>query len=185
MPTPCGVTGSDARWFQVFKDAYYPEGVAEISTAGSDYDTVLWVFSGPLLSPTNLTLLACNDDVNTTNHQSRVAFRFPPPGSNAGPYWLVVGGKGVTNGALSLILGYEPTLASYGFDTNNHFVLLSSLAPPLSYQLQAATRLAPAPSAWCTVLVTNLTTNFPFLQYTEPDTSRAGGRFYRLAPADH
>src|SRR5262249_11423711 len=76
LQTPCGPISTNARWFGLAKDGSYPEGIADLSTEGSSYDTVMFVYRGPLTSPTNLTLLACNDDINAVNHQSRVLFRF-------------------------------------------------------------------------------------------------------------
>jgi len=182
LNSQCGVTGTNAMWFRLSKDPYYPEGVAEISTLGSDWDTILWVFSGALTSPTNLTLLACNDDVSSLKKQSRVTFKFPPPGSGAGPYWLVVDGKGMTNGILTLITGYAPALESYRFASSNSFELRSAIAPPLAYQLEASTNLALHPLGWSTVLATNLTTDFPFLEFTDTNARVFRQRYFRIVP---
>src|SRR5262249_20759520 len=141
----------------------------------------LFVYSGPLTNPASLRLLAC--DVGS-NLQSRVTFKFPPPGSGAGPYWLVVSGKGNTNGNLTAVIGYEPTLDSYGFNSSNQFGLTSSIAAPLSYRLLSATNASLPASAWNTILVTNLTTNSPYLRFTETNAGQTGQRYYRIAPAN-
>src|SRR5207248_430939 len=143
---------------------------------GSDYDTVLSVYDSLTTAPTTIT---CNDDTSPTNTNSRVGFKFPAVGS----VLVAVDAKANSAGILNMTFGYEPVLEGYEFLTNRYFALTSSIAPPLSYQLQATTNLSLTTSAWSNVFVTNFTTtNFPRLRFTDTNAPQYNGRYYRIIP---
>jgi hypothetical protein len=66
-PSPCGSINSHSVWFK-----YTPtvNGTLTLSTAGSNYDTVLSAYTG---TPGAFTSVACNDDSNFTL-QSQISF---------------------------------------------------------------------------------------------------------------
>jgi hypothetical protein len=100
---PCGPIGSTV-WFY-----YQPDhtGTLEISTAGSDFDTVLAVYTmgnGFLPSPpgANLNAVACNDDAGGAT--SLVSF----PLTRYEHYYIQAGGKDGAAGNLHLHLRCNP-----------------------------------------------------------------------------
>ncbi|HLH25960.1 MAG TPA: FecR family protein [Chloroflexota bacterium] len=89
--TPCGpntFTGKTV-WFAVSGS---PTGGVSVDTFGSDFDTVLAVYTGTTLG--SLSLVACNDD--TSGPQSRVVFAITPGTT----YYVQVGGNGGSSGNL-------------------------------------------------------------------------------------
>ena len=93
-PAACIGSGSRSAWVR-----YTPavSRTATISTAGSDYDTVLAVHSG---SATALTRIACNDDFNNTT-QSQVTVSL----TGGQSYWIEVSDfRAVTQSALRIAI---------------------------------------------------------------------------------
>ena len=68
-PNHCGIIGGASQWF-----AYQAptNGTLVITTDGSNFDTVLAVYTGSSLG--TLQQVACNDDANATTKQSQVSF---------------------------------------------------------------------------------------------------------------
>jgi len=84
-----GVGVSNSVWYR-FTPAY--DGIANINTGGSDYDTVLAVFSGGCAAPIQV---ACGDDFLFT--QTSVVSA--PMTANT-PYWIKVSDYGLPGGGL-------------------------------------------------------------------------------------
>ena len=59
------------------------------------------------------------------------------------------------------------------------FELYSTIAPAITYQLQAATSVA-SPGDWTAVLTTNFVTNYQ-VYFRDTNALRFSQRFYRLA----
>ena len=120
--SPCGqLFGTNSRWFRmaatnsVDTNGLFTTkgpGTALVTTAGSDYATILAVYAGPI---TNLVPVACNSGLSN-NHQSQVQLSVQPNTN----YWVVVN---VTNGGTLHLTSYfiqrAPTLAQWNFDTNS------------------------------------------------------------------
>ena len=68
------------------------DGVVQITTEGSDFDTVLAVYKGDDLA--NLVLVESNDDVYSTNVKSFVQF----DAISGTEYAIMVDGRGVSQG---------------------------------------------------------------------------------------
>jgi len=148
-----------------------------ISTEGPAIDTVLAVYTGPIGSPDNLTRIACNDNISSSNLQSRVRFQ----ATMGTVYWVIVDRR-TTSTALKLTYGFEPKIASFSFSSNRVFQLTSSIAPAIRYRVEAAGIFSTNSSNWTTVLVTNLTTTYPYVFFRETNAPSIHRRFYRLAP---
>jgi hypothetical protein len=95
-PTP-GCQGSFGKgvWF-----TYTPAsgGIVTISTCGSDFDTVLAVYSG---SCGSLTPVACNDNNGPSCATSRASVSFSATSGTT--YFILAGGSGGVSGNLSIV----------------------------------------------------------------------------------
>ena len=91
-PRPCGSIGGTA-WF-----TYTPStsGTVTVDTMGSSHDTALAVYTGSSL--TGLTNVGCNDDISTSDLDSRVTFT----GTAGVTYRIQAGGYNGATGSLVL-----------------------------------------------------------------------------------
>lgn len=168
----CGNVSTNAQWYRMIP---YSTGPVTVSTQGSSNATTLAVFDGPLTSLTNIT---CDNGLSDPNKISIVTF----DATEGNVYWIAVDPR--TNNAASklrIASGFQPSVANYGM-TNGAFSLQSSVALPITYQLLATTNLTINPSNWPVVLSTNLTTNYPYLNYQETNMKAFPQRFYLLQP---
>jgi hypothetical protein len=108
-PLICGVPPGAAYWFSYTAPT---NGVMSVDTGGSGIATLLaaFTYTGPLVSYTNLTSLACDNNALTgTNTDSSIQFAV----TNGGNYFIVVGGvngaRGVVHLNYSLVAGLPPT----------------------------------------------------------------------------
>ncbi len=101
----CGVLGGSSRWLSLIASN---DGIVQLDTLGSDFDTVLAVYQGADLL--NLTLLACDNDGAPDHIRSLVRF---PVQSNQ-QYRVVVDGVGGTQGVVRVNgrLGTRPVVTS-------------------------------------------------------------------------
>ncbi len=141
-----------------------------ITTAGSDFDTLLAVYTGPSVS--NLTVVASNDDTDPTNGvlTSSVSFT-PATGQN---YGIAVDGFDGASGLISLRIATVTTRLSaplllpdgtFQFDLNG--------APGQIYEIDATTDFI----TWIAVgAITNTTGTGTFSDLT---ATNFGQRFYR------
>ena len=90
-PRPCGSIGATV-WY-----TYTPStsGTVTISTSGSAYDTVLAVYTGSSVG--GLTNVACNDDISSSDLDSRVTFS----GTAGVTYRVQAGGYNGATGSLT------------------------------------------------------------------------------------
>ncbi|HWH08641.1 MAG TPA: S8 family serine peptidase [Candidatus Thermoplasmatota archaeon] len=91
-PRPCASIGGTV-WFTYTPSA---SGTVTIDTMGSGYDTALAVYTGSSL--TGLTNVACNDDISSTDLDSRVSFS----GTAGVTYRIQAGGYNGATGSLVL-----------------------------------------------------------------------------------
>ena len=115
-PLAClGVPFSKTVWYKVTP----PAGTLTVDTYGSNFDTVLAVYTGSAVNA--LSLVACNDESAGT-HQSVVAFA----ATGSTPYYVQVGGY---NGAS----GNANVHFARGAPSNNTFASAISVSPGNSY----------------------------------------------------
>ncbi|MBI5766369.1 MAG: S8 family serine peptidase [Verrucomicrobia bacterium] len=109
-PAHAGAPASTTLWWQWTATT---TGTATISTIGSDYDTVLAIYTGTALA--SLTPVAQNDDVGSLKTAS---VTFPTVGNTT--YLIAVGGKGGAGGLTYVSIGSAPA--------NDDFAGATSLA---------------------------------------------------------
>ncbi len=68
-PLHCGVIGGASHWFSYHADS---DAWLRVSTEGSDFDTVLAVYTGPGTDFASLQLVACDNDSGADGKTSRV-----------------------------------------------------------------------------------------------------------------
>ncbi len=136
LTNSCGfLLGTNARWFNITVPNV--AGFVNISTEGSDYDTMIAVFRGTKPDQNSLRAVACNDDISLTNRQSRLIFGVLP-GTN---YWLAV--NTTNGGTLKLTYGYvdltnePPVLTLPSTQTINELTPLSVSATATDPDLPA------------------------------------------------
>ena len=97
-PLICGVPPGAAYWFSYTAPT---NGLMSVDTGGSVIPTLLaaFTYTGPLVSYTNLTSVACDNNASTgTNTDSTVQFVV----TNGGNYFIVVGGVNGARGEVHL-----------------------------------------------------------------------------------
>jgi len=96
--------GSHSIWY-----SFYPagNGTLKLSTAGSNYDTVLILYSG---APDSLKKVAYHDNRSTKNKTSVITYRNIKANTH---YYIEVVGKGA-GGSLKLEVAYNPRKPTYG-----------------------------------------------------------------------
>lgn len=148
-PAHCGIVGTASYWF-----AYQPpaDGTAVLDTDGSDFDTVLavYTFDPPLIGYAGLIPVACDHNSGTNGLTSRLEFA----ASKERTYLIVVDGANGTRGVAHLNYRLRT-------DTAPPAVLASVLAdrPVLTfpsvlgarYRLESASNVGAAD--WTTVVV--------------------------------
>ncbi len=94
-PNHCGVVGGASAWL-----LYEPvtNGVARISTEGSDFDTILAVYTGPGTDFKSLVLQGCDNDSGSDGKSSVVVF----PATVGTQYFVVVDGVRGAKGNVQL-----------------------------------------------------------------------------------
>jgi len=97
-PNHAGATGGRSVWWSWVAPA---SGTATVSTAGSSFDTVLGVYTGPSVS--NLLPIASNDDANAGTSTSLVMF----PAVAETEYEIAVDGYGGAFGRIDLNISLE------------------------------------------------------------------------------
>jgi hypothetical protein len=169
--TGCGLL-TNGSWFRFTSTE---PGPVVISTEGSTDDTMLAVLQGSLVSCSNMTVVACNSDISPTRRQSRVQFQARATNT----YYVVVGGL-KSGGTNKLTYGYVPRFVSNAFKADRSFELRSSIAPPLSYQIQGSVDLRS--NSWVTVFRTNLLSTNGAIYFRDTNTTLFDRRFYRMVP---
>jgi hypothetical protein len=176
-PNHCGVAGGASYWFALRVDS---DGLLSVSTEGSDFDTVLAVYTWPgtILDP--LVLVACDDNGGRNGQDSFLRFS----ASHGAIYYIAVDGVNGTVGTVRL---------SYALDRSDTSLTgrqVGEASGPLSafqasfdgengrrYRIQASTDFG----RWFTLGTTNLTTSATF-QFTDTNWVRFPKRFYRIVP---
>jgi hypothetical protein len=149
-------------------------GTVTVNTSGSSFDTVLAVYTGATV--TNLTPVAGNDDADGGGSASATAFD-----AIAGKtYFVCVDGFAGASGDVHLnIVGTEPQPMQIGGvqkSPDGHLSFQIHGAPSQFFVLQASTNLV----NWENVS-TNQCVDSVF-NFTEPATTGAAAKFYRVAP---
>ena len=133
-PDHCGVPGGASEWY-----SYAPptNGLLRITTEGSDFDTVLAVYTGPGTDFASLVLEACDNDGGSNGRTSAVML----PGTTNQLYYIAVDGVDGATGTVQLNydLGVAPVILQPPVSqtvTASSNVTLTVIASgnPLAYQ---------------------------------------------------
>ena len=171
-PSLCGIIGGASQWSPYVAPS---DGLLRVSTDGSNFDTLLGVFTGPADAGfEGLQLLACDDNGGANGRTSTLVL----PVKAGQTYYIAVDGPQgqsgivVLNYALSrpdIAVTLPPPVPANG-------LIQLTVPGPLGakYVIQSSANLA----AWRTILTTNAVTN-P-LRFRDPESATAPMRFYRL-----
>ncbi|MBM3823990.1 MAG: hypothetical protein FJ404_14085 [Verrucomicrobia bacterium] len=149
-PNHCGVIGGASQWFTYQAEA---DGSLLVSTGGSEFDTVLAVYTGSGADFESLTLVACDDNSGPNGATSLVRFT-----ATAGTvYYIAVDGIGGAAGRVKLSYALDVPLrllSSAGFSggPGEAFGLTMAAQQSGAYTLQASTNMLD----WFSVATTNL-----------------------------
>lgn len=94
-PVHCGVVGGASVWYYYIAPT---NGTLHVDTLGSDYDTVLAVYTGPGTEFATLQLVACDNNSGPDGMTSQVNF----PATNDTVYFIAVDGVNGATGTLRL-----------------------------------------------------------------------------------
>jgi hypothetical protein len=147
-------------------------GVLQLSTCGSDFDTVIQVYTGATCGALTPLAGGCNDDAGPVCESVTGSLRF---NATAGTkYWILAGGYGGAVGNLELTANVLPPIVLVRQGTN---IVISWRTNGLAaYYLESATSLSP-PVFW------NYTGPWPSISgsnYVVTNPISGPVRFYRL-----
>ena len=134
-PNHCEEIGGASRWMKYVAAG---DGVVRFSTEGSDFDTVLAVYSGSGTSFSTLTLEGCDNNSGTDGLTSVVAIRVV----GGRTYYVAVDGVGGSSGLVTLSyeagqkpsFSLQPASQSVKLGSSAVFFVLTASGTDLSYQ---------------------------------------------------
>ncbi len=176
-PNHCGVAGGASEWFACQAEA---DGTLYINTDGSNFDTVLAVYTGPGDEFATLNSVACDNNSGLDGRDSRVSFE-----ATANTiYWIAVDGVNQANGnpakgnvALNyrLVQPLRLTTTGYTNTAGGKLTFRVSGTPHLAATIQASVNLSA--TNW-TPLITNASASGVF-NYTNTGVNFSSNRVFR------
>jgi hypothetical protein len=177
-PNHCGIAGGASEWFAYQAEA---NGRLFIDTDGSNFDTVLAVYTGPGDSFATLVSVDCDNDSGLDGKDSRVDFA----ATSGTIYWIAVDGvnspitgqpaKGSVSLHFHLVLPLTLSAMTYTNTAGGRMSFKVTGTPNLPATIQAA--MNPDGGPW-TSLITNSTATGQF-NYTNSGLGLMPYRFYR------
>ncbi|HVY70035.1 MAG TPA: tandem-95 repeat protein [Verrucomicrobiae bacterium] len=169
-PNHCGVIGGASQWYTYRAEA---DGTLEISTAGSDFDTILAVYTGPGTDFDSLLAVACDDNGGPNGLTSLLQF----PAVSGTTYYIAVDGNHGATGTVKLSYKLSVPLrfnaSSVTSLGNGQFRLQLTGAQPGAYTIQSTTNMVD----WRTLFATNTPTGV--ITVTDTNAASATRSFYR------
>lgn len=166
-PQHCGVIGGSSQW-----TSYTPEadGFLTLTTDGSDFDTVLAVYTGNAADFATLTPVACDNDGGTDGKDSKVVV----PIIRGTVYYIAVDGVNGATGTANLTYRLEAParFAPPGFSNGSLQFDLSGL-PGGEYTIEWTTSF----DVWTPLMTTNSVNGV--VRISDPNAQGSGPRFYR------
>ncbi|HWN94434.1 MAG TPA: immunoglobulin domain-containing protein [Methylomirabilota bacterium] len=176
-PNHCGVAGGASEWFAFQADT---NGTIYISTDGSNFDTVLAVYTGPGDDFSTLVSVACDNNSGLDGKDSRVAFA----GTAGTIYWIAVDGANnagtgqPARGSVTLhyrvVMPLQFSAVAYTNASGGRMTFKISGTPNLAAAIQAASLDS---TNWVS-LITNSSSTGTF-NYTNTGINAGPGKFYR------
>jgi uncharacterized repeat protein (TIGR01451 family) len=167
-PNHCGVIGGASQWF-VYQAVSH--GQLTITTDGSDFDSVLAVYTGTGVDFASLVSVACDNDSGLDGKDSRVSFA-----ATAGTvYFIAVDGVGAATGnvRLNYDLSAPPHLELLGRSGSGFPGLKLTGLPGRTYAIEGSTNLI----NWTGLLTTNVTAGI--FNFQDSAAGSLDRRFYR------
>jgi enamine deaminase RidA (YjgF/YER057c/UK114 family) len=166
-PVHCGVVGGASVWYTYTAP---DNGTVYMNTEGSDFDTILAVYTGPGTSFSTLVPVACDNNSGRDGRTSKLSFA----ATVGTTYAIAVDG---VNGASGWVnLNYRllvPMVISRVAGTNETFRFRLTATPNFPFTIQRSQDLI----NWTNVLTTNTSTgNFTFF---ESNITARVQRFFR------
>lgn len=166
-PVHCGVVGGVSQWYYYTAPA---TGTLFINTAGSAFDTILAVYTGPGTAFSTLVPVACDNNSGSDGLTSKLSC----PATSGTTYYIVVDGVGGATGTVNL--NYRlliPMVLSRVALTNNTYRFRVSATPSYPFTVQVSTNLA----GWSPVLSTSSASGtYTFFESNAPSAPQ---HFYR------
>jgi hypothetical protein len=171
-PNHCGVLGGASYWFAIKAES---GGLLSVSTEGSDFNTVLAVYTwaGTILDP--LQEVACDDNSGRDGEDSLLRFE----AARGTVYYVAVDGVNGATGTVRLSYALDGSVGSvqWAVRTPQSFGAQFSGTAGRSYRVQASSDF----ERWFNVLTTNLTGGAAF-EFIDANAHRYPHRFYRVVP---
>jgi len=166
-PNHCGVAGGASQWFVYQAEV---DGRLSVSTEGSDFDTVLAVYTGPGDSFLTLREVACDNDSGTNGKTSIVNI----PATAGTIYFIAVDGvRGATGNARLNYNLIGPSRVRAELTKTGQFLVQVSGQPLRNYTVEASTNFL----QWVPLLSTNASAGtIEFKDLSAPSFQQ---RFYR------
>jgi hypothetical protein len=168
-PTHCGVALAGAsQWFTYLAEA---NGQLTIDTDGSDFDTVLAVYTGTGDDFASLTNIACDNNSGADGRDSRVSF----PATAGTLYFIAIDGVARPTGTAQLHYRLDAPSRLQATLVNQQLNI--RLTGPAGQTLQVQS--SPDLRTWTTVLTTNLTTGI--VDWLTPISLTDASQFFRAS----
>lgn len=166
-PSPCGVVGGASQWF-----SYTPAtaGLLTLSTEGSDFDTVLAVYTGPGTDFESLQSLGCDNNGGPDGRTSRLSL----PVDSGVTYFVAVDGVNGATGSVRLTYHLDgPATLALDPGVGGGVDVRMTGTPGLGYTLQGSDGLV----EWFPILTTNLVNGV--VRFPDPSPGGTPLRFFR------
>ena len=171
-PEVCGLLGGASQWESYVAPS---DGVLELSTEGSNFDTLLGVFSGPADQGFEaLTLLACDNDSGEDGKTSRL--RVPVKAGQT--YYFAVDGVGGRTGVVRLTYQLTLPMIAVTLPPPRKDAGVVTLSIPAVLGARYVIQTSPNLVAWRTVLSTNAVS--ANLEFKDVEVGVSAVRFYRV-----
>jgi hypothetical protein len=170
-PNHCGVVGGASQWFSYLAPA---NGILTIDTDGSDFDTVISVYTGTEVDFSSLKVVACDNDSGLDGKDSRVSFS----AQGGTLYYIVVDGVRGAKGTAHLNYKLAPPPLLRASRAGDQLQIRLTGAERRTFTIQTSANLR----EWHTVLSTNAPAGTVEWQDSSAVTNTT--RFYRAFQAD-
>jgi hypothetical protein len=170
-PNHCGIVGGASYWFGIKAAA---NGLMSISTEGSDFDTILAVYTWPGTILAALENVACDNNSASDGKDSFV--RFDATGGTT--YYVVVDGVNGVTGTVRLSYSLDqPPVPVSAARALRSFAGEFRATTQRNYRVQATVDLR----QWVDLFTTNRIIA-PAFHFDDPNAYRYRTRFYRAVP---
>jgi|GEM_PF-2414602 len=171
-PEMCGLLGGASQWQTYVAPS---DGVLLVSTEGSNFDTLVGVYTGPPDQGfEGLTLLACDNDSGPDGRTSRL--RVPVKAGQT--YYVAVDGVGGRTGVVRLTYQLSLPVIAIALPPPRMEAGIAAFTIPAVLGARYVIQTSPNLVAWRTVLSTNAVS--ASLEFKDVESGVTAVRFYRV-----